>query len=68
MLRSLLPLLSMLLLPALGCIASAQSTTMAETPNIEKYDGSFHRIVVWPLRTDILIQTRTGYSAVPPER
>lgn len=37
-------------------------------PNIEKYDGSFHRIAIWPLRTDVLVQTRTGYYAVPPER
>jgi hypothetical protein len=36
-------------------------------PNIEQYDGSFHQIVIWPLRTDILIQTRTGYYAEPPE-
>ena len=37
-------------------------------PNIPRYDGSFHRIAIWPLRTDVVIRTRTGYYALPPDQ
>jgi len=37
------------------------------TPNIKTYNGQFRPIAIQPLRRNIVIRTRAGYFAVPPE-
>lgn len=36
-------------------------------PNIQNYDGSFRKITVNANRKDLVIHSRTGYFALPPE-
>ena len=36
------------------------------TPEIQKYDGSFRKVVVKTARSDLRIQSRSGYFALPP--
>jgi VWFA-related protein len=36
------------------------------TPEIQKYDGSFRKVVVKSDRADLKIQSRSGYFALPP--
>jgi VWFA-related protein len=36
------------------------------TPEIQKYDGSFRKVVVKSDRADLRIQSRSGYFALPP--
>ena len=36
------------------------------TPDIQKYDGSFRKVVVKSPRADLRIQSRSGYFALPP--
>ncbi len=36
------------------------------SPEIQKYDGSFRKVVVKTARTDLRIQSRSGYFALPP--
>jgi hypothetical protein len=35
-------------------------------PEIQKYDGSFRKVVVKTARSDLRIQSRSGYFALPP--
>ncbi len=35
-------------------------------PEIQKYDGSFRKVVVKTARTDLKVQSRSGYFALPP--
>ncbi|HUB18280.1 MAG TPA: VWA domain-containing protein [Acidobacteriaceae bacterium] len=37
------------------------------TPNIKAYNGQFRPIVVHPLRKNLVLRTRAGYFAIPPE-
>ncbi len=37
------------------------------TPNIKNYNGQFRPIDIHPLRKNIVIRTRAGYFAIPPE-
>lgn len=37
------------------------------TPEIKAYNGQFRPIAVQPLRKNVVIRTRAGYFAVPPE-
>ena len=37
------------------------------TPSIKDYNGAFRPIAVQPLRKGIVVKTRAGYFAVPPE-
>lgn len=37
------------------------------TPNIKSYNGQFRPIAIQPLRKNLLIRSRAGYFAVPPE-
>ena len=36
------------------------------SPEIQKYDGSFRKVVVKSARADLKIQSRSGYFALPP--
>jgi VWFA-related protein len=36
------------------------------TPEIQKYDGSFRKVAVKTARSDLRIQSRSGYFALPP--
>ncbi len=36
------------------------------TPDIQKYDGSFRKVVVKTARADLKVQSRAGYFALPP--
>jgi VWFA-related protein len=36
------------------------------SPNIEKYDGAFRKISVKTTRSDLRVQSRSGYFALPP--
>ena len=36
------------------------------SPEIQKYDGSFRKVVVKSARSDLKIQSRAGYFALPP--
>jgi hypothetical protein len=40
---------------------------VAYTPNIKDYNGAFRPIVVKAMRKGIVVKTRTGYFALPPE-
>lgn len=37
------------------------------TPNIKTYNGQFRPIAIQPVRKNLVIRTRAGYFAVPPE-
>ena len=37
------------------------------TPDIKAYNGQFRPIEIKPLRKDLVVRTRSGYFAVPPE-
>ncbi|HTV15078.1 MAG TPA: VWA domain-containing protein [Acidobacteriaceae bacterium] len=37
------------------------------TPEIKEYNGAFRPIEIHPLRKGIVVQTRTGYFALPPD-
>ncbi|HEX4310444.1 MAG TPA: VWA domain-containing protein [Acidobacteriaceae bacterium] len=37
------------------------------TPSIKKYDGQFRPIEVHPVRKDLIVRSRSGYFAIPPE-
>jgi VWFA-related protein len=37
------------------------------TPNIKAYNGQFRPIAIQPLRKNIVVRTRAGYFAIPPE-
>jgi VWFA-related protein len=36
------------------------------SPQLREYDGKYHSIAVKPRRSDLVIQTRNGYFALPP--
>lgn len=39
----------------------------AYVPNIKDYNGAFRPIVIRPLRKDMVVSSRSGYFAIPPE-
>lgn len=39
----------------------------AYTPNIKDYNGAFRPIAIHPLRKGIVVQSRAGYFALPPD-
>ena len=40
---------------------------LSYNPDIENYDGSFRKLAVAANRKDLVIHSRTGYFALPPE-